>query len=82
MVDFVLICSSEIGAHRSVLTGNYDAAAAGGMCGRGEVFGAKTGCVVALAEGLGILVLADAADVDSGFWGEDVLEIVRYVPNW
>ena len=46
-----------------------DAAAAGRLVGRDEVFGADTGFFVLSTEGRGVLVGADAADVKGGVWG-------------
>lgn len=46
-----------------------DAAAAGGLVGRDEVFGADAGFFVFRAQGLGVLVVADAADVEGGTGG-------------
>ena len=60
-------------AHGAVVAGDDDAAAAGGGGGRDEVFGADAGFFVFGAEGCGVFVGADAADVEGGVWGEDVL---------
>lgn len=46
-----------------------DPAAAGGLVGRHEVFGADAGFFVFGAQGRGVLVVADAADVEGGIGG-------------
>ena len=46
-----------------------DAAAAGRLVGRDEVFGADAGFFILGTEGRGVLVGADAADVEGGVRG-------------
>ena len=50
-----------------------DPAAAGRLIGRDEVLGADAGFFILGAQGRGILVGADAADVEGGVGGKDVL---------
>ena len=62
-------------AHGTVVAGDDDAAAAGGLVGRDEVFGADAGFFVLGAQRRGVLVGADAADVEGRVRGEDVLRV-------
>ena len=62
-------------AHGAVVAGDDDAAAAGRVGGRHEVFGADAGFFVPGAQGRGVFVRADAADVEGGVGGEDVLVV-------
>ncbi len=73
VADLVLVGGVEGGDHAAVVAGDDDAAAAGGVGGVDKVFGAQAGGGAGVAEGLGVFVLADAADVEDGFGGEDVL---------
>ena len=45
------------------------AAAAGRLVGSDEVFGADAGFIVLGTQGRGVLVVANAADVEGGVWG-------------
>ena len=56
-------------AHGTVVACDDDAAAAGRLVGRDKVFGAHPGFFVLGPEGGGVLVGADAADVEGGVWG-------------
>ena len=60
-------------AHGTVVAGDDDAAAAGRLVGRDEVFGADAGFFVFGAQRRGVFVGADAADVEGRGGGEDVL---------
>ena len=71
--DFVLVRGGQVGAHGAVVARDDDAAAAGGLVGRDEVFGADAGFFVFGAQGRGVFVGADAADVEGGVCGEDIL---------
>ena len=51
-------------AHATVMAGDDDAAAACGLIGRDEVFGADASFFVLITQGRGVLVGADAADVE------------------
>ena len=51
------------------MAGDDDPAAAGGLVGGDEVFGADAGFFVLGAQGRGVLVGADAADVEGGVRG-------------
>lgn len=59
------------------MAGDDDPAAAGRLVGRDEIFGADAGFFVLGAQGRGVFVGADAADVEGGVRGEDVLRVRR-----
>ena len=71
--EFVLVCGVQGGDHAAVVAGDDDAAAAGGVGGVYEVLGPEPGGGAGGAEGFGIFVLADAADIEDGIGGKDVL---------
>lgn len=73
--EFVLVRGGQVGAHGAVVAGDDDAAAAGGLVRGDEVFGADARFFVFGAQRRGVLVGADAADVDGGVRGEDVLGV-------
>lgn len=56
-------------AHGTVMASDDDAAAAGGLVGVDEIFGADAGFFVLSAEGRGVFVGADTADVEGGVRG-------------
>lgn len=56
-------------AHGTVMAGNDDPAAASGLVGRDKIFGADASFFIFGAQGRGIFVGADAADIEGGFWG-------------
>ena len=60
-------------AHGTVVAGDDDPAAAGGLVGTDEVLGVDAGFFVLGAQRRGVLVGADTADVEGGVWWEDVL---------
>ncbi len=62
-----------MGAEAPVVAGDDDAAAARGLRVVDAVFDAEAGGGAGGAELLGVFVLADAADVEDGVGGEDVL---------
>ena len=63
MINFVLVCSGQVGAHRAVVARYDDTTAARGVCRGGEVFGAYAGRGAGIAEGGGVFVVAYAPDV-------------------
>lgn len=69
MGDLVLVRGSQVRAHGTVMACDDDPAAAGWLVGRDEVFGADAGFFVFGAQNRGVLVGADAADVESGVRG-------------
>ena len=75
MGELVLVRGVESRDHGAVVAGDDDAAAAGGVGGVDEVFGAEAGGGAGRAEGFGVFVFADAADEEDGGGGEDVLGV-------
>lgn len=73
VLDLVVVGSSQVGAHAAVVTGDDDAAAAGGLLLIVAVLDAEADLLDSVLQGLGVLVLADAANVDGGAGREDVL---------
>jgi mRNA-degrading endonuclease toxin of MazEF toxin-antitoxin module len=73
VVQLVQVCGREIGAQRAVVAGDDDAAAARGSLLVVAVLGADARFGADVLEDLAVLVLANAADVDGGVGGEDVL---------
>lgn len=73
MIDFVLVGGSQVRAHATVVTGDDDAAAAGGDIGVHTIFHAEAGFLAGGAEDIGIFVGTDTADVEDGLGWEDVL---------
>lgn len=69
MRDLVLVRGSQVRAHGTVMARDDDPAAAGGLVGGDEIFGADAGFFVFGAQGRGVLVVADAADVEGGIGG-------------
>ncbi len=60
--EFVLVCSVKGGDHAAVVAGDDYTAAAGGVGGVYEVFGAESGGGAGGAENFGVFILADAAN--------------------
>lgn len=73
MLDLVLIRGSEMCAHAAVVAGDDDTALARGLGLVDAVFGMHTGLLARLLENVGVLVATNAADVQHGVVGEDVL---------
>ena len=73
VLDLVAVGSSEIGAHATVVAGDDDTAATGGLLVVVAVDGAETDLLVGLDQLLGVLVLANASNKDNRVGGEDVL---------
>ena len=72
--DLVVVGRSQVGAHGAVLArDDHAAAAGGGVFGGAEVLGAQAGGLARFGEERGVVVVADAADVEDGGRGEDVL---------
>jgi hypothetical protein len=74
VLNLVQVCSCKIGAQRAVVACDDDTATACGGLIVVAVFGAHAGVGGDLLEGLTVAVAADAADVDGGGGGKDVLE--------
>lgn len=74
VLGLVVVCGGQISYHGSVVPCDHDAAASGWLRLFDAVFDAQAGFVAGGFEGLGVLVAADAADVENGVGWEDVLE--------
>lgn len=75
MLNLVVVCSGKVGAHAAVVARDDNTAAAGGLLVVDPVSDGEAGLLVGLLQDVGILVLADAAEVDDGIGGEQVLLI-------
>jgi hypothetical protein len=73
VLDLVAVGSGEIGAHATVVAGDDDTAATGGLLVVVAVDGAETDLLVGLDQLLGVLVLADTSNKDNRVGGKDVL---------
>lgn len=73
VLHLVVVGSSKVGDHGSVVTSNNDTAAAGLLLWIDTVLDTKTGLLVGLLQDVGILVVTDAAKVDDGVVWEDIL---------
>lgn len=73
VVQLVEVGSSQVGAQRAVVSSDDDTAAAGGGLLVVAVLGADTGLSGDVLEDLPVLVLSDAANVDGGVGGQNVL---------
>lgn len=73
VVKLVLVGSSKVSAHAAVVTSDDDTALAGGLSIVDAVLGVDTSLFAGLLEDLAVIVLADAANVDDGVVGEQVL---------
>jgi hypothetical protein len=73
VLQVVVVGGAQLSAHAAVVTGDDNAAAAGGDLGVDTVLDAQTGLLAGIAEDGGILVVADTAEVDDAVLGQDVL---------
>jgi hypothetical protein len=73
VLKLVVVRSSKVGAERTVVASNDDATATSGGLLVVEVLGLDTGLLADVLEGLTVLVLANAANVEDRLGGEDVL---------
>ena len=72
--ELVVVGRGQMGAHGAVLArDDHAAAAGGGVFGRAEILGAQAGGVACVGEERGVVVVADAADVEDRGGREDVL---------
>lgn len=74
MLDLVLVGGRKVGAHAAVMAGDDDTALAGGLGIIDAVLGVHAGLGAGLLQGVGELVLANAADVEDRILGEHVLD--------
>lgn len=73
VVQIVVVRGAQVGAETPVVAGDDDAAAAGGLGGLDAVLDAEAGLLDGILEDGGVLVVADAAQVDDAVVGQDVL---------
>ena len=73
VLHLVVVGSSEVSDHGSVVASNNDTAAAGLLLWIDAIFNTKTGLLVGRLQDVGILVVTDAAKVDDGVVWEDIL---------
>ena len=73
MGEVVVVRSSEVSAEAAVVAGDDDATATGRLLGVNAVLNAEADLADGIAEDGGILVVADAAEVDDAVGGQDVL---------
>lgn len=73
MVQAVVVGGAQVGAETPVVAGDDDAAAAGGLGGLDAVLDAEAGLLDGVLEDGGVLVVADAAQVDDAVVRQDVL---------
>lgn len=73
VVKLVAVGRGEVGAHAAVLASDDHTAATSGCLLIDTVADLETGLLAGIAEGVGVLVLADAAEVDNAVGWEDVL---------
>ena len=83
VVKLVAVGSSKVGAQAAVVASDNDTAAAGGLGLVDTVADLKASLLGGVGEDVGVLVLANAAEVDNGLGREDVLQggLERKVAN-
>ena len=69
MRDLIFVRSGQMRAHRTIMARDNDPAAAGGLVGRDEILGADARFLILGTQGRGVLIGADAANVEGGVWG-------------
>lgn len=73
VLELVVVGRSEVGAERAVVAGDDDTTATSGGLLVVEVLGLDTSLLADVLKDLAVLVLANAADVQDGLGGQDVL---------
>ena len=63
--ELVLVCGCQMRNHTSVMAGDNDTAATGGLRGIDEVFGVDAGFLAEGAELYAVLIVANATDVEN-----------------
>lgn len=74
VVELVAVGGSKIGDQATVVASDDDTAAASGLLLIDTVANLKTSLLGSICEDVGVLVLANAAEVDDGLGREDVLQ--------
>ena len=73
VVKLVAVGGSKVGAQAAVVASNDDTAAAGGLGLVDAVTNLEASLLGGIREDVGVLILANAAEVDNGLGREDVL---------
>jgi hypothetical protein len=73
VLKLVVVGRSKVGAERAVVASDDDTTSASGGLLIVEVLGLDTSFLADVLEGLAVLVLANAANVEDGLGGQDVL---------
>ena len=73
VLELVAVGSSKVGAQAAVVASNDDTATASGLGLIDTVVDIKASLLGGIGENVGVLVLANAAEVDDGLGREDVL---------
>lgn len=73
VLDLVLIGGSKVGAHAAVVASNDNTTLASGLGIINAVLGVHTGLLAGLFEDVGVLVLANTANVGDRVLGKHVL---------
>lgn len=73
VLDVIEVGGAEVGAEGAVGVGDDDATAAGGRLGVDAVLDAQADLLDGVAQDGGVLVVADAAEVDDAVRGQQVL---------
>lgn len=79
VLNLVVVGSSEVGAHASVVTSDNDTATASWVLSINTVLDTKSSLLVGIFQGRSVLVVAHAADVDNGVFWEHVLRATSSV---
>jgi hypothetical protein len=74
MVELVFVGGSEVGDHAAVVAGNDNTAFSSGLDFVDAVFSVHASGLAGLCQDIGVLVFADATNVDDRVLGEDVLD--------
>lgn len=73
VVQVVVVGSAEVSAETAVVAGDDNAASAGGLLLVDAVLDTQAGGLDGIVQGGGVLVVADAAEVDDAVGGQDIL---------
>lgn len=73
VLEVVVVGSTQVGAETAVVAGDDDTAASSGNLGVDAVLDAEADLLDGVAEGGGVLVVANTAEVDDAVGGQDVL---------
>ena len=82
MFKLILVRSSEMSAHATVVASNNHTALAGGLDIIDTVLGVNACMLTGLLKRIGVLVLANAANVENRVLGEHVLLAIEHQPPY